>query len=110
MYVAPYSVSGRVVNTRISRPATGAALWKTTSAPSLRPIQLRCMATVEAGQSSSSRSASRRSAYLVMRSSHWRRSLRTTGLPQRSHRPWLTSSLARPVLSTGHQLMGTTPS
>ena len=26
MYVAPYSVSGRVVKTRISRPATGVAL------------------------------------------------------------------------------------
>ena len=45
-----------------------------------------------------------------MRSIHWRMSLRSTGVPQRSQRPWLTSSLARPVLHDGHQLMGTVPS
>ncbi len=62
MYVAPYSVSGRVVNTRSSRPATGVAVVNVTSAPSLRPIQFRCIATVDAGQSTVSRSASNRSA------------------------------------------------
>ena len=38
--VAPNSVSGRVVNTRTVSPVS--ATWKSTSAPSLRPIQLRC--------------------------------------------------------------------
>ncbi len=38
MKVAPHSVSGRVVKTGIGVPAS---VWKRTSAPSLRPIQLR---------------------------------------------------------------------
>jgi len=43
----------------------------------------------------------------VMRSNHWRMSLRSTALPQRSQQPCVTSSLASPVLHDGHQLMGT---
>ena len=42
----------------------------TTSAPTLRPIQLRCIILIDSGQSSRSRSASSRSAYAVMRSIH----------------------------------------
>ena len=41
MYVAPYSVSGRVVKTRSFLPfALESAISKSTSAPSERPIQL----------------------------------------------------------------------
>ncbi len=39
MYVAPNSVSGRVVYTRSLSPVDSV---KSTSAPSERPIQLRC--------------------------------------------------------------------
>ena len=60
MYVAPNSVSGRVVKTVMtsSWPSTP----KSTDAPVLRPIQLRCICLMESVQSSRSRSASSRSA------------------------------------------------
>src|SRR5262245_2063366 len=45
-----------------------------------------------------------------MRNSHWRISLRSTAVPQRSQRPRITSSFANPVLHDGHQLIGTVPS
>jgi hypothetical protein len=79
MYVAPNSVSGRVVNTVsvASGPSTSASL-KSASAPSERPIQWRCMSSTLADHSSSSRSVSSRSAYAVMRSIHWRIGRRTT--------------------------------
>ena len=51
-YVMPNTVSGRVVNTRIfssERPATG----RSNSAPSLLPIQLRCIVLTRSGQSPS---------------------------------------------------------
>ena len=48
-------------------------------APSERPIQLRCINLMGSGQSSMSRSRSRRSAYEVMRSIHWRSGRRKTG-------------------------------
>ncbi len=69
MYVAPNSVSGRVVNTVIatsSWPSTA----KSTSAPTLRPIQLRCIVLIDSGQSRRSRSARSRSLYAVIRSIH----------------------------------------
>src|SRR5437016_9383106 len=56
--VAPKSVSGRVVNMRMTEgvteregrePPWGTA--KSTSAPSLRPIQLRCISLIGSGQS-----------------------------------------------------------
>ena len=62
MKVAPNSVSGRVVKTRIGSPAVAA---NSISAPSLRPIQLRCAVAVVSDQSifdGSSRWASSRSA------------------------------------------------
>ena len=59
--VAPKSVSGRVVKTGKSRSSSSQR--KVTSAPSERPIQLRCIVTTCSGQDSSrSKSASSRSA------------------------------------------------
>jgi hypothetical protein len=65
MYVAPNTVSGRVVNTSI---VTGAKVgvdvvtgnWM--RAPCERPIQLRCMVLTDSGHSSRSRSSTSRSA------------------------------------------------
>jgi hypothetical protein len=45
----------------------------------LFPIQFRCIALIASDQSSGSRSASRRSAYSVMRSIHCRSGRRSTG-------------------------------
>ena len=102
--VAPYSVSGRVVNTVTgsSRPSTGNRI----SAPSERPIQFRCISSTRSGQlpSSGAMSASSRSAYSVILKYHWVSSRRTTSAPHRSHLPAITCSLARTVWSTGHQL------
>src|SRR2546428_6924454 len=62
----PNAVSGRVVNTRIlrsGRPATG----RSNSAPSLRPIQLRCIVMTRSGQPGSrSHHSSSSSAYAVI--------------------------------------------
>ena len=103
MKVAPNSVSGRVVNT-LSGPASVA---KCTVAPVERPIQLRCMVLTDSGQSTRSRSSSRRSAYAVIRIFHWRRVRVNTGKLPRSLRPSaVTSSLASTVPSPGHQLTG----
>jgi hypothetical protein len=57
--VAPNTVSGRVVKTVIFSPL---GVSNTSSAPTLRPIQLRCIAIVLSDQSSVSRLASNRSA------------------------------------------------
>ncbi len=62
MNVAPNTVSGRVVNTRMASPPSTA---KSSSAPSERPIQFRCAVVVVSDQSifvRSSRFASSRSA------------------------------------------------
>ena len=100
-YVAPNSVSGRVVKTSMSEsPAENS-----TSAPTERPIQLRCMALTLSGQSSTSRSSSNRSEYAVMRIIHCRNRFRNTGKLPRSLRPSeVTSSLASTVPRPGHQL------
>jgi len=81
MKVAPNRVSGRVVKTlmlrgdeatgdeatgRLSRVTTGNAI----SAPSDRPIQLRCAVRVVSDQSIVSRFFSSRSAYSVIRKNH----------------------------------------
>ena len=66
-YVMPKLVSGRVVKTRTGATA-GAAVPSASvtaisnSAPSDRPIQLRCMILTRSGQSSASRSSSSWSA------------------------------------------------
>jgi hypothetical protein len=101
MYVAPKSVSGRVVKTR--RLWSVPSIAKSISAPSLRPIHSRCMALVDAGHSSPSNWSSSLSAYDVIRNAHWLRGLRTTGCPPLSLRPSITSSLASTVPSFGHQ-------
>jgi hypothetical protein len=103
--VAPNKVSGRVVNTSMpqSAPTTG----NVTLAPSERPIQLRCMAFTESGQSSRSRSSASRSAYAVIRIIHCFRLRRNTGKLPRSLRPSaVTSSLANTVPRPGHQFTG----
>ncbi|PFG37845.1 leucyl-tRNA synthetase-like protein [Flavimobilis soli] len=102
--VAPNRVSGRVVKTSTSLPP-----WTSnrTLAPCERPIQLRCIALTLSGQSMSSRSSARRSAYAVMRMFHWRRLRWKTGKLPRSDRPSaVTSSFARTVPSPGHQFTG----
>ena len=59
-YVAPNNVSGRVVNT--VNDSLCPSMSNVISAPSERPIQFRCMSFRLSGQSSSSKSSSRRSA------------------------------------------------
>ncbi len=102
--VAPYSVSGRVVNTVTgsSRPST----WNWISAPSERPIQLCCISSTRSGHLPvrSAMSASSRSAYSVILKYHCVSSRRMTSDPHRSHLPLMTCSLASTVWSTGHQL------
>src|SRR5262249_40492491 len=80
--------------------------WKCTSAPSERPIQFRCSSFSDSGQSIVSRSVSNLSAYAVIRSIHCRISFRTTGCPPTSLFPSITSSLDRPVPSSGHPFTG----
>ena len=105
MYVAPKSVSGRVVNTVTTSSLPSSS--KSTDAPVDRPIQFRCISLIDSLQSSRSRSASRRSAYAVMRSIHCFSGRRYTGWLPRSLRPSaVTSSLASTVPSAGHQLTG----
>mmetsp|Transcript_19940 Transcript_19940/g.61454 ORF Transcript_19940/g.61454 Transcript_19940/m.61454 type:complete len:200 (+) Transcript_19940:1429-2028(+) len=104
-YVAPISVSGRVVKTSIlsDRPSTS----KATVAPSDRPIHSRCDLRVPAGQSRPSSPARSLSAYSVIRRIHWRSGALTTGWSPRSDNPSMTSSFASTVPSAGHQLTGT---
>ena len=104
MYVAPNSVSGRVVKTAIS--TSESSTRKSTSAPSERPIQLRCISLSESLQSMPSRSSSKRCAYSVIRNIHCCIGRRTTGKPPTSLTPSLTSSLASTVPSSGHQFTG----
>ena len=72
--VAPWSVSGRVVYTVIF-----SSLSVYRESPPLRrrilPIQSVCIFLTFSGQSSLSRSSSRRSAYAVIFSIHWRKIL-----------------------------------
>jgi hypothetical protein len=96
-------VSGRVVKTVITSSPTG----KSTCAPRERPIQLRCIILTGSGQSSVSRSSTRRSPYAVIRIIHCFRLRWKTGKLPRSLRPsGVTSSLASTVPSPGHQLTG----
>ncbi len=105
MYVAPNMVSGRVVNTVIGSPMDGAGKW--ISAPSLRPIQLRCISLIGSGQSRTSRSSIKRSAYAVIRIFHCFSGRLKTGKLPRSLRPSdVTSSLASTVPNPGHQFTG----
>ena len=49
-------------------------------------------------------SSSSRSAYSVILKYHWVSTRRMTSVPQRSHFPAMTCSLASTVWSSGHQL------
>ena len=102
--VAPNSVSGRVVKTGMSMSSSSSR--KSTSAPSERPIQLRWIVFVFSGQSIRARSSSSWSAYAVIRKNHCTMFRAMTGVPQRSHLPSITYSLATTVWSFGHQLTG----
>src|SRR5262249_27561134 len=98
---------GRVVKMRSSCSALSAAMaLNFTSAPSDRPIQLVCIVLTFSGHSNVWSPVSNRSAYFVMRSIHWFISFFVTSVPQRSQRPFTTSSLEMPVLQLGHQLIG----
>ena len=100
-------MSGRVVKTSIAACPAAPTTANRTRAPSDRPIQLRCIALTESGQSSRSRSAARRSAYAVIRIIHCFRLRRNTGKFPRSLRPSaVTSSFASTVPRPGHQLTG----
>ena len=103
MYVAPNTVSGRVVNTRSAPASVGKSMY----APVDRPIQLRCITLIGSGQSTSSRSSASRSAYAVIRISHCRMVRWKTGKLPRSERPSaVTSASASTVPRPGHQLTG----
>ncbi len=97
-------VSTRVVNTsmRRSEPATPNPTW----APSLLPIQFRCIVVTRSGQAVSWSSArSRSSAYAVMRKAHSGMTFSTTAAPHRSQRSFSTTcSFAMTVRQPVHQL------
>src|SRR5579863_9506219 len=100
--VAPKSVSGRVVYTVTSlrrQPSRS----KRIVAPSLRPIQLRCIVFVDSDQSSVSSASSNGCAYRVILIHHWRRYRVCTTVWQRSQRPCSTCSSASTVKHDGHQ-------
>ncbi len=101
-------MSTRVVKTEMVDwgESVAASSLKSTSVPSLRPIQLRCMVRTFSGQSPSlSRSRSNSSAYCVMRKNHCSSSrCSTTVSSWRQQRPFTTCSLARTVQHFGHQL------
>ena len=116
--VTPNSVSTRVVKVLISKKLSADSadflaliceicvicglVLKTTSVPSERPIQLRCIVLIFSGQFTVSRSASSRSAYSVILKYHWASSFLVTSLSQRQHLPCSTCSLARMVWQVGH--------
>jgi hypothetical protein len=79
---------------------------KTTSAPSLRPIQFVCMIRTGSGQSMPEKSSSS-SAYFVIRRNHCSRSRFSTFAPQRQQRRSVPSTCSRAsVPSFGHQSTG----
>ncbi len=104
--MAPNSVSGRVVKTETASgsPASCPTMGKRISAPSLRPIQFSCALRVVSDQSMCFRFSSSLPAYWVILKNHWLRNLISTAVPQRSHSPPTTCSLASTVLQLGHQL------
>ena len=83
----------------------GAGKW--ISAPSLRPIQFRWISLIGSGQSRTSRSSIKRSAYAVIRIFHCFSGRLKTGKLPRSLRPSdVTSSFASTVPRPGHQFTG----
>src|SRR3989338_8319153 len=143
MYVAPNNVSGRVVKTFMSlrggvlaneaipchfrlfagllrEPAESAnslamTIGNAISAPSLLPIQFRCMCLIGSGQSKSSKCDNKRSGYEpffplgsvpVTLKNHCSKFFWMTLLPQRSQLPSMTCSFAKTVWQSGHQFTG----
>jgi hypothetical protein len=102
--VAPNNVSGRVVKTETS--VSSSAIANSISAPSLRPIQLRCIALMRSGHSIVSRASISSSAYAVVLKNHCSRFLDTTSAPQYSQWPSCTCSFASTTWSTGHHVTG----
>src|SRR5262249_9784365 len=102
MNETPKTVSGRVVKKRTSLPGL-AATGNASSAPSLRPIQLRCCNLIGSGQSILSRSSSRASAYAVVLIYHCSRSFLPLGrsVCLQQH-PLTTCSFARTVPHFSH--------
>ena len=84
MKVTPKMVSARVVKMVTSNFLPSHSTGNTISAPSLRPIQLRCISLRESVQSSFSSPSSRRPAYALTRSCHWVIFFWNTGWPPRS--------------------------
>ena len=93
------------MNTGISSPPS---VRNATSAPSLRPIQLRCNLITASGQSSPEKSSSS-SAYAVMRKNHCSMSFCTTGWPVRSSLPSITCSFASTVCRLSDQFTSASP-
>ena len=110
IYVAPNKVSALVVYTVNTSFESDLAIGKFTSAPVLFPIQFFCISLIDSLQSRPSKSSNKRSAYAVIFNIHWRIVFLVTAVPQRSHLPSFTSSLARPVKQLGHQLIGASAS
>src|SRR3954447_20727606 len=81
------------------------SILKTTSAPSLRPIQLRCIVRTFSGQPSSfSMPSSNSSEYFVVRQNHCSNSRCSTTVSScRQQHPPTTCSFARTVAHCGHQ-------
>ena len=77
-YVAPYKVSGLVVYTSKNEESSSET-GNFNCAPSLLPIQLRCISLMDSGQSKSSKSSNNRSANFVIFSIHCFIGLRITG-------------------------------
>ncbi len=102
-YVQPYNVSARVVNTSKLSPLSKSNVIKP---PLDLPIQFFCISLVFSGQSRLSRPLISSSAYFVMPKNHCVKSFFITWLPQRSHLPSTTCSLASTVLQLSHQLTG----
>src|SRR3989338_2840077 len=98
-------VSTRVVKTL--RTSEEFSSPKPISAPQLLPIQLICWVFIFSKKSTLSKSSINLSAYFVIFSIHCFKRLCSVLAPHLSHDPSTTSSLARPILQLGHQLMGT---
>src|SRR4051812_25017661 len=91
--------------TPVAASVSECATSKSTYAPSLRPIQLRCMVRTFSGQPSSCSSpALSSSAYLVVRKNHCSSSRCSTGVVSwRQQHPPTTCSFASTVAHSGHQ-------
>ena len=97
----PNMVSGLVVNTSIlfSIPV----IWNLIVAPFDLPIQFFCVSFIDSDHSNLSISFISRSAYAVILILHCLIFFCSTGCPPLSENPFLISSFAKTVPSSGHQ-------